>query len=321
NLVAIGDSTLFNNGIDVTQNFHATQNTGVGSKAMYSNTTGYRNTALGYNSLYSNTTGMRNFAAGSGSLYFNTTGNNNTAIGNNSLNSNDEGNKNTAVGGKAMISSSAGNENTAIGFNSLDNNITGDYNTSVGSQAGTGTGFSDLSNTGAYGYEASVTADNQIRIGNSLITSIGGFADWTNISDKRFKSNIQENVSGLDFIMKLRPVTYNLNVEKINDFLGVHSLQESDEILKNAARQKEAIIQTGLIAQEVEQAAQSLGYDFSGVDAPKNENDFYGLRYAEFVVPLVKAVQELAEENNKLKAENNNLIKRIESIESKLNKN
>ena len=29
------------------------------------------------------------------------------------------------------------------------------------------------------------------------------------------------------------------------------------------------------------------------MDAPKNENDFYGLRYAEFVVPLVKAVQEL----------------------------
>ena len=28
-------------------------------------------------------------------------------------------------------------------------------------------------------------------------------------------------------------------------------------------------------------------------DAPKNENDPYGIRYATFVVPLVKAVQEL----------------------------
>ena len=139
-------------------------------------------------------------------------------------------------------------------------------------------------------------------------------------SDKRFKNNIQENVAGLDFILNLRPVTYSLNVEKINDFLGVTGLQGSDEILKNAARKKEAIIQTGFIAQEVEEAAQSLGYDFSGVDAPKNEHDFYGLRYAEFVVPLVKAVQELAEENNRLKAENIDLIKRIEAIESKLNK-
>ena len=33
-------------------------------------------------------------------------------------------------------------------------------------------------------------------------------------------------------------------------------------------------------------------FDFSGVDPPKNEKDLYGLRYAEFVVPLVKAVQE-----------------------------
>ena len=35
-----------------------------------------------------------------------------------------------------------------------------------------------------------------------------------------------------------------------------------------------------------------FGYDFSGVDKPKNDKDFYGLRYAEFTVPLVKAVQE-----------------------------
>ncbi len=29
------------------------------------------------------------------------------------------------------------------------------------------------------------------------------------------------------------------------------------------------------------------------MDIPKNDDDFYGLRYAEFTVPLVKAVQEL----------------------------
>jgi hypothetical protein len=35
------------------------------------------------------------------------------------------------------------------------------------------------------------------------------------------------------------------------------------------------------------------GYIFSGVEAPQNENDPYTIRYDEFVVPLVKAVQEL----------------------------
>ena len=61
------------------------------------------------------------------------------------------------------------------------------------------------------------------------------------------------------------------------------------------------MIRSGFIAQEVEQAAKEIGYDFSGVDAPKNANDFYGIRYAEFVVPLVKAVQELSHENEQLK--------------------
>ncbi len=53
-----------------------------------------------------------------------------------------------------------------------------------------------------------------------------------------------------------------------------------------------AITYTGFVAQEVEAAAKELGYDFSGVDAPKSENDYFGLRYAEFVVPLVKGMQE-----------------------------
>ncbi len=54
-----------------------------------------------------------------------------------------------------------------------------------------------------------------------------------------------------------------------------------------------------------------MNYDFSGVDAAKNDKDLYGLRYAEFVVPLVKAVQELSQQNNELK-------KRIEKLEAAL---
>ena len=60
----------------------------------------------------------------------------------------------------------------------------------------------------------------------------------------------------------------------------------------NLLNTKEKIIYSGFIAQEVEKAAREAGYDFSGVDKPKNEKDLYGLRYADFVVPLVKAIQE-----------------------------
>lgn len=44
------------------------------------------------------------------------------------------------------------------------------------------------------------------------------------------------------------------------------------------------------------------------MDAPKNAQDLYALRYAEFVVPLVKAVQELD-------AENKGLQQRVEGLE------
>ena len=58
------------------------------------------------------------------------------------------------------------------------------------------------------------------------------------------------------------------------------------------------------MAQEVEAAAESIQYEFSGIDAPKNESDLYGLRYAEFVVPLVKAMQEQQQQIEQLKMEN-----------------
>jgi hypothetical protein len=34
------------------------------------------------------------------------------------------------------------------------------------------------------GYNAFATASNQARIGNSSVTGIGGYAAWTNLSDK-----------------------------------------------------------------------------------------------------------------------------------------
>ena len=48
------------------------------------------------------------------------------------------------------------------------------------------------------------------------------------------------------------------------------------------------------------------------MDAAKSDHDLYGLRYSEFVVPLVKAVQELSQQNDDLK-------KRLEKLEAILN--
>jgi chromosome condensin MukBEF complex kleisin-like MukF subunit len=105
----------------------------------------------------------------------------------------------------------------------------------------------------------------------------------------------------------------------------LNSRARVDEQSKKGIDQNGKTIFSGFVAQEVERAAKDAGYDFSGVDKPKNENDMYGLRYSEFVVPLVKAVQEQQQMINDLKKINSiqnglneDLQKRIEKLESLL---
>jgi hypothetical protein len=50
-------------------------------------------------------------------------------------------------------------------------------------------------------------------------------------------------------------------------------------------------------------AANESGYDFNGVIKPQNKQDTYGLAYSQFVVPLVKAIQEQQEMIESLKKE------------------
>ena len=144
-------------------------------------------------------------------------------------------------------------------------------------------------------------------MGNGATATYRAYANWTNISDGRFKKNIKENVPGLEFINKLQPITYTLDAAGIDNFLhkdlpqDKQSGEKAKAVMNKALAEKEKVIYTGFVAQDVEKAAKSLNYDFSGVDAAKNNKDLYGLRYAEFVVPLVKAVQELSKQNDSLK--------------------
>jgi hypothetical protein len=327
-------------------------NTAAGFAALNLNTTGYSNTAAGYRSLNSNTTGSDNMAAGSYSLYLNTEGNYNTAAGSSALYFNTTGTDNTAAGGSALYSNTTGNFNTASGYAALYSNTTGNSNAAAGyfallanttGFANTASGYgagsyndantyctfigydadqavgTDFTNSTALGNSSRITASDQVRIGNSSVTSIGGYANWTNVSDGRYKRDVQENVPGLAFINKLRPVTYHLDVKGISRFLGedvreqhadkehagetVQHSEESTRLAEAGRQQKESITYTGFIAQEVEEAAAELGYEFSGVDKPQNEHSLYGLRYAEFVVPLVKAVQELSASETALRTE------------------
>ncbi len=172
----------------------------------------------------------------------------------------------------------------AIGHNAIAN---GDYSIAYGANSSV-TG----DNSVALGNGVAVSTDNTITIGNASITSIRGTVNWTTLSDGRYKSDVKENIVGLDFINQLRPVSYELTAD------GKRLTDASLDGNKTVSRQPLTVNRwSGFIAQEVETAAENIGYDFSGVKKPQNEDDIYGLRYTEFVVPLTKAVQELDEQH------------------------
>ena len=334
NNTASGASSLHNN-------THGYDNTATGISALYSNTVGYANTANGAGALGANIVGRGNTATGWLALAWNTDGEYNTADGTQALYYNTTGDLNAANGEYALYYNTEGSKNTASGSHSLENNTIGNFNTATGQSAGSFNdnnlncsffGYdanqavtTDFTNSMALGNASRITDNNQVRIGNAAVTSIGGYQSWTNISDGRYKKGIKENVPGLKFINKLKPVTYHLDVTGIRHFLGEDNTVENNKdgfkemSAENKARiekginEKEKVVYSGLVAQDVEKAAQGIGYDFSGVDKPKDDHGLYGLRYAEFVVPLVKAVQEL---NDSLLKSNASLQSQIDELKT-----
>jgi hypothetical protein len=301
-------------------------NTAGGHQSMFNNTTGTGNTANGYQALYTNKTGFGNTASGSSALYSNTSSYN-TSQGYYSLNRNTSGSSNTASGYYALWQNSRASYNTGIGMYTLFYDSTTSYNTAIGYGAGdftsnptqctfvgANTGANSMqsvyTNSTALGYGAKVTASNQIMLGNSAVSVVRTFGSIIWASDGRFKKNVKENVGGLEFIKQLRPVTYNYDVKGM-DALTKGKETARDRVVSNdeanlneeAVNQKEKKIYSGFIAQEVEETAKKVGYDFSGVYTPQNEKDIYGLSYTEFVVPLVRAVQELSKQNEEMAKE------------------
>jgi len=300
---ALGQSALFSNS-------GGNNNTAVGLFSLTANVNGGSNTATGCLAMYSNSGGSQNTSTGETSMLLNTTGSLNTSTGYQSMLLNTSGFCNTANGTDALYLNTTGRNNTAVGDSSLLTNGTGNYNTSVGSQADVSTG--NLSNATALGYGAIVDASNKVRIGNGAVTVIEGQVPFTTPSDGRYKFNVEENVGGLDFILHLRPVTYQFDVRRFDAQMqhqpvsgaGNYALQASyDEATR--------IRRSGFIAQEVEKAANDAGYDFSGIIRPKTEQDHYSLSYDAFVVPLVKAVQEqqqiIQQQNKRLEEQDKKL--------------
>lgn len=227
-------------------------NVAFGSLAGVQNTNGNLNTLIGW-------------AAGSGAagaLF-----NGNTFIGARAGQLSTSG-PSTFVGERAGVSNTTGTQNVFMGNGAGDTNTTGAQNTIIGYDADVSA--AGLLNATAIGYQANVDASNKIRLGNAAVTVIQGQVAFTAASDRRLKTNILPIAYGLDFIMKLKPVSYNM---------------------KNSSDSR---LNWGFIAQDIE----SLVGDTNAVLTVGADKDrTLGLRYTDFVAPLVQAVQDL---NNKL---------------------
>ena len=305
---AIGNASLFNN-------LNGKQNTAVGSLALYYNK-GSQNTALGYEALAYNELSSNNVAIGDSAL-FNHSGSQgfNTAIGSKIMASNTQGYSNTAGGYAALYSNTTGHSNTALGQGALYHLVGGDHNVSIGYGSGIDPGSPNTINTISVGNEGYLNAaSNQAFIGNLSTNWIGGQTTWfTYASDARVKNEVKEDVRGLDFIKLLRPVTYHLDINAMSVITGNKETEDYP-----GKYDVEKIKQSGFIAQEVEQAAMTSGYSFSGVTIPDNEHELYTVSYAQFVVPLVKAVQEQQVMIDKLTKSNTELLDRLEALEQKI---
>jgi hypothetical protein len=249
-----------------------------------------------------------------------TTGDDTTAIGHEALFTqnitNGARSGNTAVGFVSGNLIQNGLNNTLLGSQSGATITTGSGNTILGTQAGAqGTDLTTGSNNICIGYDTgtagaasannivmgvgiSCTGDNDFSFGkasNVVTNDFDSDANWSRSSDERLKKNIVNQTLGLDFINDLRTVKYKWkpnNELDASDSQLAH-LREADDDGNIINYMNTDVTMHNFIAQEVKAALDTAKVsDFGGW-----KEDQYGVQQVSremFVIPLVKAVQELS---------------------------
>jgi hypothetical protein len=277
--------------------FRRNKNTVIGSQAAEEMTDSYLNVAIGYKSMEQ--ANPENFDH-SGSV----------AIGAFSM-ANSQGKDNVGIGAQALSASVSGNDNTAIGTRAGSNLVSADDVIAIGHFAGLSNSLSDniiIGNSAdssingsdqiVIGHGLDGTADGRVHIGNASGHIYANFltsGSWISTSDERFKTNIQDDNLGLDFINSLRPVTY--------------TWKEREDYQIDTKT-----VMHGLIAQDVKKSLDDAGCDtFGGHIVNSDKDKTQGVSREMFVLPLINAVKELSKENE-------NLRRRLSSQEVKMNK-
>jgi hypothetical protein len=139
------------------------------------------------------------------------------------------------------------------------------------------------------GYNFTGQADSNVTIGSSAGKIYNAFtvnATWTQTSDGRLKTNINDDSLGLSFINRLRPVTFNWKASP--------DIDPSLPYYKETNERDTTTVIHGLIAQEVKAALDAEGCStFNGWDAG-NDDTIQAISREMFISPLIKAMQELS---------------------------
>ena len=311
-------------------------NTVVGFTAGLNNTNGNQNTFVGFEAGIYNSTGSENTFVGVSAGKNNLTGYGNTVVGRESFLQNTTGDYNTAIGWNAFRAKQTGGDNIAIGYNAgrgLGNDNLYTVNSSIFIGVYARAAADNQSNQIVIGYGTTGLGSNTTVIGNSstLTTAIYGnlllgkttgtgqklevnggiylsstilientniqyglhtgndgiqftagpggvyldygMTSWGSLSDERFKNIDSEILNATESLMTLRTIKYSLKDDERNK------------------------INLGLIAQDVVKVFPEI------VDIQNNEIGTMGVRYTELIPVLVKAIQELKVEIEKLKTQ------------------
>jgi hypothetical protein len=269
----------------LTSNTTGAYNVGVGFDALKLSTSGQFSTAVGYSALSSNLIGSINTAVGALALQKNVAGISNTAIGHGSLaevigNGAISGSYNTAIGSYSQAANVSGERNVSVGVSALNVNTSGGYNVAIGnSSLESCTGSSNLEiRSGNFPAFNITNQNNYISLGSSQSTMAYIKIAWTITSDARDKMNFGDVPHGLEFVTKLKPVSYQ------------HKLSREEEVAHGPVRY-------GFLAQDILELEPD---DSVIIDA--NDPESLRLTESNLFAVLVKAIQELKSELDDYKA-------------------
>lgn len=192
------------------------------------------------------------------------------------------GDANTLIGNRAGINLSTGANNVGIGNSAFGtSSVTGNFNVAIGEAAAST--LTSGSNNIILGYNAtssSATVSNEITLGNSSIATLRcQVTSITALSDARDKKDVQNIPLGVDFIQRLRPVSFVWNT-------------------RDGA--KVDVPEFGFIAQELQSAQRDHGVTLPGLVHDVNP-DRLEAAPGTLIPVLVKAVQELQAQIDVLK--------------------